>query len=120
VDDLTAAHAGWIYAHDYWTPAHCHELPAGIDLLVLDAAVQHDPTDAVQLLQLALKVGADGVFGSVTRNALAKVKDVRALAQEFTARNLYFYMNLDAIDQTFGLGWARRVLRIHAQALAAL
>lgn len=120
VDDLTLTHVGQVYMLFYWTPAHCTSLPPGIDLHVFDAAVQHDPKDAVRFLQRALGVKDDGDFGPRSRAALANVDDTAALAQEYAARRLAYYMTLDAIDQTFGLGWARRVLRVHARALSAL
>jgi len=55
-----------IYGSDYWIPVRGPELPAGIDLMVFDAAVMSGVRRSVRLLQAALAVVTDGYFGPQT------------------------------------------------------
>lgn len=112
VDDLTLAQAIEIYRPLYWDAARCDELPRAAALLVFDAAVQHGPRDAVKFLQHALTEKPDGDFGPKTLAAVRRVEMWAPVLDEMVSRRLAHYMNLDAIDQRFGLGWARRVVRM--------
>lgn len=116
VDELTAEDVSLIYRELFWKAVRGDELPVGIDLLMFDAAVQHNPFHSIQFLQLALGLPADSIFGPKTLAAL-KAYPGGLLMFEMVARRTYFYMNLDAIDQIYGLGWARRILRVYAAAL---
>ena len=51
----------------HWRAASCHLLPWPINLLVFDAALVHNTTLAVQLLQISLGVKVDGINGPRTR-----------------------------------------------------
>ena len=63
VRDLTREEAEKIYRKNYWDACRCDDLPAGIDLLVFDCAVNQGTKRAAKFLQQAANVAADGVIG---------------------------------------------------------
>ena len=50
IPSLTLEGAEAIYRRDYWEPINSDEFPAGIALLLFDAAVNQGPATAVKLL----------------------------------------------------------------------
>ena len=118
VDKLTRADALAIYEDLYWRPIRGDELPLGLALVVFDAAVNQGVGDATRFLQLAVRTVPDGIFGSATLAAVSRAKP-GATINEVAARRMYDYMQLDHLEDAFGLGWARRLMRIHDMALAA-
>lgn len=52
---LTKKSAIALYRRDYWNPVHGDELPDGLDLLLLDGAVNQVPVTTIRLLQEAIK-----------------------------------------------------------------
>lgn len=103
VRDLKREHAAVIYKLDYWTIAGCDALPAGLALIHFDAAVNQGVKRASNFLVEAQRAG----------------RDPRAQLREYAARRAWAYMVLDQLDDTFGLGWARRLFRTYEAALAA-
>lgn len=120
VRDLSRADAEVIYRHEYWTAINGDELPEGVALILFDCAVNQSVHRAITILQAALGVEPDGVFGSKTRRVLA-MRNPADLIREIAARRAWAYMKLDSIDDTFGLGWARRLFDVydHAQKVNA-
>lgn len=102
----------------YWDACRCGAMPAGLELLVFDAAVNQGPVRAVRLLQAALRVRQDGQIGPVTLDA-ARSADTRAAIIEFAARRMEAYGMLATFPR-FGLGWSRRLMDGVAAALARL
>ena len=117
VDALTRAHALEIYERLYWRPVHGDELPLPIALLVFDASVNQGPGTAARMLQAALGVATDGAIGPKTLAAVARA-NVADLATEIASRRMYAYMLQDSLDDTFGLGWSRRLCAVFRAALA--
>lgn len=117
VRDLTPVQTAWIYRAEYWSRLSCDALPQGVALAVFDAAVNCGVGRAARWLQQALGVKADGIVGAQTI-AAAKAANSTAVLQEFNARRAWHYMTLDSLDDTFGLGWARRLMALHTAALA--
>ena len=113
---LTLQQASLIYLNDYWNPVRGHLLPAGLDLMMFDCAVNQGTETAAVLLQQALGIKADGSIGPITlTRACQAMPDLlitfaaeRALRYEFN-RN----------EETFGRGWYRRLFRIQNLALKA-
>jgi len=106
--------AAQIYRDHYWVPCRCEELPAGIDLAVFDCAVNQGAPTARKILQKAAGVKADGIIGFVTLKAV-KTRP-REVLTDFMARRGVRYGNLWHFV-TFGLGWMRRLLDVHREAL---
>ncbi len=123
IANLTQAQAADIYLASYWLAARCDLMPDGLALLMFDAAVNNGVKRAVGFLQLAIGAKADGAFGPGTAAALSRALGngspdrVRALRIEFQAQRLEFMAAL-ATWQTYGLGWARRLVRMADMAAA--
>ncbi len=113
---LTKDKARKIYRADYWTPAGCDELPAGLDLIVFDAAVNCRVDRAIRFLQHGVGTKVDGIWGPNTRNA-AQTADPKQALREIVARRGEYYGSLTDLFEDFGLGWMRRLSDMHQRAL---
>lgn len=118
VKDLTWPQAKEIYRRNYWNEVRGDDLPVGIGLLVADAAVNQGTVRAKRWLQEAAGVKVDGWIGPGTLSAVRKANQLELMG-EVAARRAHHYMLQDSIDDTFGLGWARRLFRIYNAALEA-
>lgn len=96
-----------IYRNGYWATTRCDDLPAGVDLMVFDLAVNSGPGRAAQFLQEAVGVTADRSIGPLT---LAGVKALPASEIVLRMRNRRdrFFRGLPTFP-TFGRGWLRRL-----------
>ncbi|MEM7662367.1 MAG: glycosyl hydrolase 108 family protein [Pseudomonadota bacterium] len=102
-----------IYRVNYWNAIRAESLPQSLAVVMLDAAVNSGPGNAVKALQKALKgigipVSIDGKIGPETLNA-AKNAPEEKLLDEFIVQRGRFYGLLETF-RTFGLGWARRLV----------
>ncbi len=114
---MTDAECEDIYRTQYWIAARCPDLPPGLDLCQYDEAVNTGPVEAARLLQQALGVPVDGVFGFGTMGAVQSCKNVPDLIHKVCAVRLSFYHRLKSWI-FFGVGWNSRDLGIEAKALA--
>lgn len=116
VRDLTREQVADLYRAKYWAAINGNVLPEGVALILFDCAVNQGVTRAVKILQESLGVEPDGIIGSATL-AAATAKNPADLIREIAARRAWAYMKLDLLDDTFGLGWARRLFDVydHAQ-----
>lgn len=114
---LTLAEAQALYRCDYWQPLHGDVLPAGLDLLMLDCAINQGVVTAIQLLQQALRIQDDGIIGPKTLSAAAVA--MPDLLDAFTAERALRY-EFNRNEAVFGRGWYRRLLRIHRHAWAGV
>lgn len=111
VKDLTRAQAKAIYRHDYWKPVAGSELPAGLDIAVVDMAVNQGVGDAVRALQDAAGAKVDGIMGPNTKAAVSAA-DPRVLIVDFHALRALNYAQLSAdLVKRYGFGWYRRMER---------
>lgn len=118
VDQLTTEQALAIYEALYWRPVAGDDLPLGLALIVFDAAINQGVGDATRFLQFAVRTVPDGRLGPKTLAAVAATP-TRTAILEVAARRMHDYMLLDHLDDTFGLGWSRRLTSILADALSA-
>lgn len=109
LDDATA-----IYRRDYWDKIRGDELPAGIDLLVFDSAVNQGVAVASRLLQASLNVHVDGAIGPMSIKAACETGPDK-LAIDFCARRAFRYATSRNIE-LFGRGWFLRLFRAYAEA----
>jgi lysozyme family protein len=110
VDDLRAItdeQLDHIYKTGYWNACRCDELPAGIDYVVFDQAVNSGPGRAARWLQSSLGVGVDGRIGTKTIDA-AVAADAAKVINDMCDRRLAFLEGLKTWP-VFGKGWSRRV-----------
>src|SRR5262249_35851653 len=77
-----------------WNTLRCDDLPAGVDLVVFDFAVdlgiEVGPTVAAKTLQKAVGAGADGSVGSATI-AAAKAKSSLDTVHEISKAKIDYY-----------------------------
>ncbi len=104
-----------IYRRNYWDKVRADDLPAGLDLVAFDAAVNSGPARGARWLQIGLGITADGKVGPVTV-AHAQAANVTAAIERATAARLAFLRGLKTWG-TFGRGWQRRVDEVRAEAL---
>lgn len=118
VQALTRNEAGAIYRANYWNAERCSDLPAGVDLMVFDAAVNMGIGRAAKFLQTVVGVTADGSIGPQTVAATAAKAPVDVV-NGLAAARLLFYQGLPTFDH-FGHGWTARVNNAKAHALQML
>jgi lysozyme family protein len=112
--NLTRTSAGDVYHKLYWPAVRGDDLPAGVDLVLFDEAINAGRGRAVQHLQQALGVMVDRKFGKRTLAATLAAKPldlIEAIRQE----RVSFYQGL-ANFPIFGTGWLRRVNSVSATA----
>jgi lysozyme family protein len=107
----TDAEVKAIYRRQYWDAVSGDELPAGVDLVVFDGAVNSGPKQSIKWLQAALGVQADGVLGTVTLAAAVDAADKAALIAKIGERRMAFLHHLSTFAR-FGNGWSARVANV--------
>lgn len=106
---LTEADARAIYERDYWMPCRCANLPAPLDLVVLDSAVLMGVKASIQQLQRALHVKTDGVSGPKTL-AAARANGLASIHLLLTERMLYLAKT--PTWKNHGRGWTLRTFAL--------
>jgi lysozyme family protein len=116
---LTRDEAGAIYWARYWIPIRGDDLPAGVDLVCLDAAVMSGTGRAARMLQQAVGAEPDGAIGPLTL-AAAGAADPEAVILAVSQAREDFYRAIarrDPSQQRFLKGWIARVDLTRGQAL---
>jgi lysozyme family protein len=98
IASLTKAEAAKLYRIEYWNPCNCDHLAAGVDLVVIDVAVNSG-------------VGRGRTFRDATAWIVEPGKRIDALSDKRRA----FYKGLKTFSR-YGKGWLGRVARIQAAA----
>lgn len=104
---ISDAEVASIYRANYWNAVRGDELPAGLDLLAFDPAVNSGVSRGAKWLQGALGVTADGRIGPQTI-AAAKAANATAVIDRACDARLAWLRQLKTW-RTFGKGWTRRV-----------
>lgn len=115
VRQMTQDEGEEIYASSYWLP-ECPKLPAGLDLSFFDEAVNAGPHTAVKILQRALDINSDGLWGPQTDLAIKGIFNLRRVINGFKVYREAYYRSLSGFKY-FGHGWIRRAEEINAAAL---
>lgn len=115
IENLTLDQAKDIYFADYWSKVHASDLPAGLDYLLFDMAVNHGPKRAAELLQEAIGAVPDGDIGPRTMDRVRK-RLAEDMITEVSARRVVLYGNLKTFKD-YGLGWSRRLVSVLVTAL---
>ncbi|PKG73160.1 peptidoglycan-binding protein [Shewanella sp. GutCb] len=103
-----------IYHRDYWRVCRCDELPNVLAIAVFDAAVNHGPRMAVEMLQRAIKAKPDGIIGPNTLAAI-DCHNHNDLLTLYLARRGRKYARIvinDPSQTAFLLGWMHRVTKL--------
>jgi lysozyme family protein len=103
-----------LYKRKFWDACKCDDMPAGIDYLVFDFAVNAGVGRSAKILQTAVGVPADGGIGPVTLAAV-KAQDPVELVEKFSQAKEAFYRSLNTFE-TFGKGWLNRVAAVKIKA----
>ena len=109
-----------IYRANYWDACRCDELPAGVDLSVMDCAVMSGPKRATQWLQYAVVAAPDGVLGPRTLLAVQHA-DPESVILSIAALRVAFYRGIVASKPSqveFLAGWISRAGLTKVKALA--
>jgi lysozyme family protein len=107
-----------LYLADFWNRARCDGLPAGIDLMVFDHAVNAGPDRAGRALQLAAghrRGDVDGAIGPETLGRVA-LADTLTLLDALAAMQRTGYRQMAAFG-LFGDTWLARLDRRRTKAL---
>lgn len=104
---LTPEAVGPMYKEKYWDKVKGDDLPAGVDYVVFDAAINSGPGRAAKWLQECVGATPDGAIGPATLRAVAAA-DPEELIARYQERRRDFLQSLNTWP-TFGKGWGRRV-----------
>lgn len=96
-----------IYFTHYASPIQYNSLPAGVDLSVLDYAVNSGVSRSIHTLQGLVNVPQDGQMGPITLKAVGS-KDPTTLINQIWDERLAFDKSLPTWS-TFGHGWTARI-----------
>ena len=118
VRQIEAGEVQAIYRALYADKIGYDQLPAGVDAVMLDAAVHSGPAQAAKWLQRALGVTVDGNIGPATVAAAIAARP-RDVVRGVMTRRRAFLRALKTFD-TFGKGWMRRVDDIEAFAMSLI
>jgi lysozyme family protein len=116
---LTREAAVALYHRDYWLPVRGDKLPAGLDLLVFDAAVNQGVDRAARLLQCVLRIPEDGLIGPQTILAALQFRPAGELRALYSEMRLRWYTDLVTRHPgytPYAYGWRCRVLRVADEA----
>lgn len=116
VASLSREEAEAIYLARFWNPIRGDELPPGLDLAVLDYAVNSGVRRAARALQGVVGASVDGVIGQKTLAAVRRADAPRTI-DALCDQRLAFLRGLDTWG-VFGRGWTRRVEDVRGKALA--
>jgi len=115
---LTRAEAVAIYTSRYARPIRFDDLPAGLDHLTLDGAINSGPDRGVRWLQAGLGLPPAGRDGKVGPKTLAAARTANAEAAiTAAARARMGFLRGLGTWTTFGRGWSRRVADAEAFAI---
>lgn len=112
---LTPKTAAPVYKDGYWLKCACDKLPAGVDYMVFDLAVNSGTNRAIRYLQRAVGAVEDGKIGPKTLRAVEVLEEAAVIRRMFAIRET-FYRSLSTFD-TFGKGWMRRLNDVRDTAL---
>lgn len=106
-----------IYYNQYAKKIQFDDLPDGVDLVVLDGAINSGVSQSIKWVQRALGLTADGVMGDVTLEAVKQYPDNDQLIAAILDRRLAFLKALKHWP-TYKNGWSSRVSQVRAKGQA--
>lgn len=114
---VTPAKASMVYRDWFWRDVKGDDMPAGIDLVAFDFAVNSGPGRAIRALQRAVGAQPDGFIGPATLGAVRlAAPNSRAVIEAVCNDRLDFLRGLRTWP-VFGRGWASRVEDVRKRAL---
>lgn len=115
VKDLSKSTAKEIYRARYWNAVEADTMPPGLNMVLMDAAVNSGPSASIRWVQRALGVTADGILGPVTRKAISEADTKTLVIASLNERrkSVRQFRNYDV----FGRGWENRINNVEHRAL---
>jgi lysozyme family protein len=104
---MTMNRAREIYLRDFWGPAGCDMVPAGVAFDLFDLAVNSGVKTSIKMLQRATGETQDGILGPLTLQAAQSMPAARLRAR-LNGHRLAMMADLPTWP-SFGRGWARRI-----------
>jgi len=105
-----------VYREGYWDKCRCDELPAGVDYVVFDAAVNSGVSRSSKWLQGIVGATQDGVIGPNTIKKVIEYRKRISLIDKLCDIRLLFLKDLSNW-RTFGKGWSNRVKGVRSDAI---
>lgn len=115
---LTRANVYPFYKKLYWDAVRADELATGVDYIAFDFAVNAGPLKSRAMIQQAIGVYADGIWGPITMKAL-KDTPAKDIINKFSHVKEVWYRSLEKFP-IYGQGWLRRVRESQDAALKML
>ena len=112
---LTPAIVAPFYKINYWNKAKCPLLPAGLDYMVFDAAVNMGVHQAVVLLQRACGIPDPDQDGAIGPQTLAAIEATPNVRHAYSVAKEAFYRSLKTFP-VFGKGWLNRIAEVERNA----
>jgi lysozyme family protein len=103
------------YKRKYWDLVRGDDLPAGLDYLAFDFAVNAGPGMAIKTIQKAIGVAQDGAIGPITLSAIRAIPATQ-LIERFSDAKEVFYKGLKQFP-IYGKGWLSRVAHVEVDAM---
>lgn len=100
-----------IYKQNYGDKIWFDMLPPGVDLVILDGAINSGVSQSIKWLQRVLGVSATGVMGNITLQAVLQYPDDDDLIAKVIARRNAFLRSLKTFYH-FGKGWLSRTAQL--------
>lgn len=106
-----------LYYQRYWIAAQCDKLSWPLSMVHFDCAVNTGVKRAVEILQEAVGVNDDGVWGAKTQEAV-RFADETALFNNLLWQRAEFYYSLaqNPKYRPYLVGWLRRVIKLRKKA----
>jgi lysozyme family protein len=114
---MTPAERDEIYMQQYGWKIAFDQLPPGLDLVILDGAINSGVTQSVKWVQRCLGLTADGQMGDVTLQAVQNYPDHDALIAAICERRMAFLRALKPWP-VYKKGWTSRVNQVKAKGQA--
>lgn len=106
---LTLEDAKAIYRRDYWDKVRGDQVPWPLNLFLFDAAVNQGVEATVRMLQKAIDLPQDGIFGVGTLSKVLKLRPFHY--SKFMATRALRYTGTRNFDVN-GLGWLIRLFEV--------
>ena len=108
---MTDAERDQIYWENYGAKIMYNDLPPGVNVVILDGAINSGVSQGVKWVQRALGVSATGIMGNITLQAILQYPDHDDLIAKILARREAFLRSLKTFWH-FGKGWLSRTAQL--------
>ena len=95
-----------LYKKNYWDAVMGDLLLSGLDYAAFDFAINAGSNASRKMVQIAVGVNNDGIFGPATLKAIQNA-DAKDVLGRFTSAKIKFYQSLSNFE-VYGKGWLKR------------